>query len=228
MFWTEDDHPGEIRVPDDVADAVFAIECRQLPVDHAFELAAALRAAHPWIGEVPGLAVQPIHVAGSQNGWERPEHGTGSFLRPSRRTRLAIRADHAGVERLIDTLPGTRIALGGHALTLGEGRRRPLSKETCLHARYVVASPEQDEEAFLREAARALAGIGVRVRKALCGKTLALHTPDGPLVTRSLMLADLQVEESFIVQREGLGPQRLMGCGVFLPHKGIEAVKPQS
>ena len=228
MFWTEDQRPGEIRVPEDVADAVFAIECRQLPVDHAYALAAALSAAHPWIDEVPGLAVQPIHVAGSQNGWERPEHGTGSFLRPSRRTRLAIRAHQSGIERLLTTLPGTRIEIAGQPLTLGEGRSRPLSKETCLHARYVVASPDQDEEAFLRDSARALAEIGVRVRKALCGKTLDLHTPDGPLVTRSLMLADLQVEESFIVQRQGLGPRRLMGCGVFIPHKGIDAVKPQS
>jgi CRISPR/Cas system CSM-associated protein Csm4 (group 5 of RAMP superfamily) len=42
------------------------------------------------------------------------------------------------------------------------------------------------------------------------------------------MLADLKPEESLRLQQQGLGPHRLMGCGIFIPHKGIDAVhKPQ-
>jgi hypothetical protein len=63
------------------------------------------------------------------------------------------------------------------------------------------------------------------VRKALCGKTLALATPEGALAARSLMLADLSLEESVRLQQHGLGSHRAMGCGIFLPHKGIHAVK---
>jgi hypothetical protein len=63
------------------------------------------------------------------------------------------------------------------------------------------------------------------VRKALCGKATPLATPNGMVHTRSLMLADLSVEESVRLQQHGLGPHRELGCGIFIPHKGVDAVK---
>jgi hypothetical protein len=88
-----------------------------------------------------------------------------------------------------------------------------------------VAGPANvDEEGFLRWAADTLAARDIRIRKALCGKTTALATPDGPLDTRSLMLAGLKPDESLRLQQQGLGPHRAMGCGLFIPHKGIDAV----
>ena len=66
---------------------------------------------------------------------------------------------------------------------------------------------------------------GIPIKKALCGKETRLQTPDGPVHTRSLLLAELSPEHSLQLQRFGLGPHRLMGCGIFLPHKGIEPVK---
>ena len=38
------------------------------------------------------------------------------------------------------------------------------------------------------------------------------------------MIDGLSVEDSLRLQREGLGPGRMLGFGVFLPHKGIDAV----
>ncbi|NCA73146.1 MAG: type I-MYXAN CRISPR-associated protein Cas6/Cmx6, partial [Sphingobacteriia bacterium] len=37
--------------------------------------------------------------------------------------------------------------------------------------------------------------------------------------------AVLTREESIRLQREGLGPHRGLGCGLFIPHKGIDPVK---
>jgi hypothetical protein len=82
-----------------------------------------------------------------------------------------------------------------------------------------------DEHRFLQRVVDELRSRGIRVRKAMCGKTQSIDTPDGPIATRSLMLADLDPEESVQIQQEGLGPLRDKGCGIFLPHKGIEAVK---
>jgi CRISPR-associated protein Cas6 len=224
MYWTQDENPETLAVPDDVADLLFAIECRQLPVDHAYDLSEALSRALPWMAEEPLIAVQSIHVAGTQNGWERPVHGTDSILLPSRRTRLAIRAPRHRFDDLLGRLPGTRLDVAGYPLRVGEGKVKPLSRETTLFARYVVEGPDADEAAFLANAASALGELGIRVRKALCGKSTLLETPDGPIRTRSLLLAELGIEESFLLQRLGLGPNRLMGCGVFLPHKGVDAV----
>jgi len=38
------------------------------------------------------------------------------------------------------------------------------------------------------------------------------------------MLAELTPEESVDIQQSGLGPHRHLGCGLFLPMKGIQAL----
>lgn len=224
MFWNQEVDNETLVVPDDVADVVFAVECRQLPVDHAHALSEALTRVLPWMADEPLLAVHSIHVAGSQNGWERPAHGTENRLLLSRRTRLVIRAPQPRIEDLLTRLPGARIEVDGCPMAIREGKVKPLSRETTLFARYVVSLPGQDEESFLASAAHALGEMGLRVRKAVCGKSTLLNTPRGTVHTRSLLLADLSIEESFLLQRLGLGPSRLMGCGVFIPHKGVDAV----
>jgi len=224
MFWSQDESPESIPVPDDIVDVLFALECRKLPVDNAHALAEALSGAVPWLADCPGAAVLPLYVAGSQNGWERPTHGTDSHIQLSRRTKLSLRLPTDAANRLVHQLPGQRVEVGGCPLTVGAGRIRPLSRETTLFARYVAGAPGQEESHFLESAARALAEMGVRMRKALCGRFTPLAGPDGTIHTRSLLLADLSVEESFLLQRLGLGPNRIMGCGVFIPHKGVEAV----
>jgi CRISPR-associated protein Cas6 len=228
MFWQEDDFDKEFQVPDDVVDVLFAIDCKRLPVDHAHALSRALCDALPWLAEAPGAAVHTVHVAGSQNGWERPQHGTDNHLIVSRRTKLTIRVPKERVEPLIGGLRGCTLDVAGCPLTVGEGKARPLSKETTLFARYVVARPGDSEDDFLAWAAEELGRMGIRVRKALCGKSTPIAAPEGPLATRSLMLAGLSPEESVRLQQSGLGPHREMGCGIFIPHKGIEAVQKGS
>ena len=224
MYWNQEENPDTVVVPDDIVDVLFALDCRELPVDHAYALSDALCQSLPWMRDEPRIAVHAVHVAGSQNGWERPTHGTDSHLLLSRRTKLTIRVPKEHVESLLAALPGTRIEVDGCPLAVGAGKVKALSAETTLFARYVVGDPAQDEDSFLAAAARALAEMGVGMRKALCGRSTALATPQGELHTRSLMLADLTAEESFRLQRQGLGPHRLIGCGVFIPHKGIDAV----
>jgi CRISPR-associated protein Cas6 len=229
MFWKEDETLDDLQVPDDIVDVLFALDCKRIPVDHAHLLCSALQAALPWIVEEPGMALHTIHVAGSQNGWQRPAHGTDSELILSRRTKLTIRAPRTRVADILSQLPGSQLELGGYPLTVGAGKVKPLTKDATLFARYVVTGTgmeeDQDEQDFLLAVARALAGMGIQIRKALCGKTTALATPDGPLPTRSLMLADLTMNESIRLQQNGLGTHRLMGCGIFIPHKGIDSVK---
>ncbi len=228
MYWNEAERPNAVAIPDDIVDLLFALDCRQLPVDHAYSLAAALLRVCPWMADEPRLAIHSIHVAGSQNGWERPAHGTGNRLQVSRRTRLTLRAPQPRVADLLAALPGTLIQVGDCQLTLGAGKIRPLSKETTLFARHVVAAPGEtppgDEPAFLQASAATLAALGIRVRKALCGRTATLATPQGAILTRSLMLADLSTAESIRLQQHGLGTHGLLGCGIFIPHKGIDPV----
>jgi hypothetical protein len=42
------------------------------------------------------------------------------------------------------------------------------------------------------------------------------------VLTRSLMLADLDFEQSQLLQRRGIGPGRHHGFGLFVPHKAVK------
>ena len=235
MYWQEDNTEKSFEVPDDVVDVLFSVDCKRLPVDHAYALSAALRGTVPWIADPEsGVAVHSVHVAGSQNGWERPEHGTGQFLILSKRTKLTIRVPKERMGALMEDLSGKHLDVSDCRLTVGPGKMRALSKATTLFARYVVAPGKEaegpgtavaQEDEFLDWAVRTLRDQGIRVRKALCGKTIPLAVPAGLIHTRSLMLADLAREESVRLQQQGLGPHREMGCGIFIPHKGIDAVR---
>jgi CRISPR-associated protein Cas6 len=228
MYWQEDKIDQPYEVPDDILDVLFAIDCRRLPVDHAHALAAALHAVVPWLASEPHAAVHNIHVAGSQNGWERPAQGAGQDLIPSRRTKLIIRVPKARVADLESALRGVTLDLAGYGLTVGAAKTRGLAKDATLFARQVVSRPGDDEDAFLAWAVSELGAIDIVVRKAMCGKELVLETPDGPIRARSLMLGDLGPEESVRLQQLGLGPRRDLGCGIFIPHKGIDSVKKGS
>jgi CRISPR-associated protein Cas6 len=224
MFWQESDQDSRPQVPDDVVDLLFSLQCKSLPVDHAHALSQAVLALAPWLAEEPKAAVHTIHVAGSQNGWERPAHDGDQRLLPSRRTKLGIRTPSERVDDLKGALEGRTLIVADAEVKLGTGKVRTLSAETTLFARYIVAAADEDEDRFLSRIAAELAPRGIKVRKALCGKTQPLMTPEGPVLTRSLMLADLSLEEAFALQQYGIGSHQTMGCGVFLPHKGIEAV----
>ena len=102
-----------------------------------------------------------------------------------------------------------------------------LSTLPTQFARYVVV-PEgiehHDEETFMAYAAEQLRELDIKLRKLLCGRTHAIRQPDADLYTRSLMLADLEVEEAVTLQQQGIGRHKTIGCGLFIPHKGISAV----
>lgn len=229
MFWQEDKSSKEFQVPDDVVDLLFNIDCRELHVDHVHALSEALKQSLPWLAEDERVAVHALHVAGSQNGWERPDPELGQKLQLSRRTKMVIRVPKDRVEQIQSDLEGVTLDVAGCAMTVGKAKVRPLSSQGTIFARHVVLEEgeAEDEHRFLQRVAADLKSRGIRVRKALCGKTGHLDTPDGPIATRSLMLADLDPEESVQLQQEGLGPLRDKGCGIFLPHKGIDAVKKQ-
>jgi CRISPR-associated protein Cas6 len=225
MFWQEEDSEKAFQIPEDVVDVLFAIDCKRLPVDHAYALSRAIKETLPWMEEGGGVGIHAIHMAGSQNGWQRPEHGTDSHLILSRRTKLTIRVPKERAADLRRDLQGVTLDVAGCPLTVGEGRVRPLSSETTIFSRFVVAPSDFTEDDFLAATASDLQDMGIRVRKALCGKSTPLSTPAGTVHTRSLLLADLSPEESIRLQQRGLGAHREMGCGIFIPHKGVHSAK---
>ncbi|MGD2075661.1 MAG: type I-MYXAN CRISPR-associated protein Cas6/Cmx6 [Gammaproteobacteria bacterium] len=227
MYWEEEkDKATPYRVPDDVVDLVYRISCRALPLDHAYSFSRAVRDTLPWMDEEEQAGIHLIHGAESGNGWMRPEDGDNQLLHLSRRARMTLRVPRHRVGDARE-LSGETLDIDGHRLEVGESKVKLFSTLSTQYARYVVV-PEgvanEDEESFMGYVAGELSDLGMRVRKLLCGRTHALRHPEGDLYTRSVMLADLEADEAVTLQQQGIGCHKKLGCGLFIPHKGIKAV----
>jgi CRISPR-associated protein Cas6 len=224
MFWQEDDDNNDAeQLTEDVQDLLFSIECKTLPLDHGFVLSQQIQQHIPWIADEPLAAIHQIHVAESANGWMRPDDPDQDVLCVSRRTKMTIRlpkSRHEDVQHLI----GKTLDIQGHILKVGDFRTRKLSRLTTLFARYVDTDGTEDETIFLNNMAQKLREMGIQIKKMMSGRLLTHETPDGIVLTRKLMVSDLDVAQSLMLQEQGIGDKQLMGLGIFIPHKGIDAV----
>lgn len=226
MYWHDDDDRNHGPDLDEVVDLVFAIRCRGIPSDHALALSREVVARLPWLATGPHCAVQTVHGAPSGNGWYRPDvDDRDALIHLSRRARLWLRLPRGRVDDAL-ALEGATLDVDGHELVVGEASVRPLNPMATLFCRYVVAPEEvADEGAFLAWAAGQLRALGVPARKLMCGRESRVRSGEGDLAVRSLMVAELGAEASLRLQRQGIGSHQAMGCGVFIPHKGIAPVE---
>lgn len=219
MFWQEEIDEQQYVVPEDIVDLIFRIRCQSLPVDHAWALSEAIHQALPWFAEERQTGLHLIHGAESGNGWERPSDGEET-LYLSRRTPLILRLPKVYVDDAA-ALTGMTLDIAGNALQVGEAHTRYLSMATTLYSRHVVAGPDQSEDEFLQWAVESLNALDLRFKKVLCGKGTRFSTPEGPLMTRSLMVAGLSLDDAVTLQEHGIGPLRSRGFGLFVPHKTV-------
>jgi CRISPR-associated protein Cas6 len=222
MFWQEeDDTPIDATTAQQVDVAFEIVKGQTLPWDHAYWLSQAIQAHLPWFARTSGAALHLIRVT-EANGWQKPTANEGIFYL-SRRTRLMLRVptEHLAAAQ---TLTGQNIDIGGHCLRIGQGQVRPLKPFPVLIAHHVLAPATQSEPDFIAESVAHLRQLHIHCRKVLCGKQHQWQSPDHPLLTRSLMVADLNRDDSLRLQQHGLGIAQHLGFGVFVPHKDIQAV----
>jgi len=202
----------------DIVDAVFAIACRCLPVDHAYALQQAIEDALPWFAQEPRAGLHTVHGAASGSGWMRPE-GADALLQLSHRAKLALRLPARRAEEAAK-LVGRTLQVAGWPLRVEKMALRPLSRITTLFSRCVVLDA-LDEAAFVLVATAELGALGIKPASMVCGRVTPVATPERTYQARSLMLAGLTREQSPLLQQSGLGAGRKLGCGLFIPHKDI-------
>lgn len=217
-----------MRAADDsaVVDAAFAIECRSLPVDHAHALREAVEAVLPWFAAEPLAGLHSVHGAASGAGWQRPK-GEDALLQLSHRTRLVLRIPE---HRLQDAaaLTGRTLEVAGFPLRVGRLAPRQLARIASLFSRGVLFEGAADEAAFLDAAAAAMRALGVEASTVLCGRDTTLATPRRSYRARSLMVKVATPAQSLALQRHGLGEERKLGCGLFIPHKDVADLRGAS
>ncbi len=219
MYWQEEIDETVYVVPDDIMDLAYQIKCRALPVDHAWPLAAAIHQALPWFAEEPQAGLHLIYGADSGNGWERPRDAA-DILYLSRRTRLVLRLPK---HRLPDAeaLTGRTLDVADNLLEIGKGTPRLLGMTTTLYSRFVVDETDGDEDQFITAAVEGLHALNLHFKKVLSGRRFAFSTPEGEILTRSLMVAGLPLDDAVKLQENGLGPLRNRGFGLFVPQKSV-------
>ena len=224
MRWADASSPDVAAGDAGAVDVAFRLSGTWLPADHAGALRSAVVNVLPWLEDDPAAGIHSIHGAASGNGWERPGGEPGDMLMLSRRTRLVLRVP---IGRAGETaaLGGRRLDIGGCELATGARQMRALRPAGTVFARYVVDEEGADEERFVERVASELEGRSVTARKLLCGRSHRIESAGKAYLARSLLIADLRPEESLAVQCRGLGPGRLLGCGLFVPHKDIGPVR---
>jgi len=192
-------------------DLIFPINGRFLPRDHAQALKDALCHAWPWLEAEPLAGVQGIKLV----------PGLEAQAMLSGRAKLLLRLSRG---RATELLGGAAIDLevAGQALRLDVPHVRELVPHTTLYA-YHVAANDADEVGFMADVTQALSALGVGGER-VCGKRQHLTLASSRVTTFSLMLHGLAPEPSLHLQQRGIGPHRLLGCGIFIPHKSAAAV----
>ena len=226
-YWTESELEKAKPVKPVVVDVVFKIRGRQVAADHAFALSKALTNELPWLGTEREVSIHLIHGAQSANGWCKPDDS--GIIELSGRTRLIIRVPHTRLEDA-KALIGASLNLDEHKIEILDAKPRPLSTNSTIFSHHVRSQDDTNSEpAFLASAAQWLEDLAITPKKMLCGGMRHLKMSESVISTRSLLIAELNPTESIAVQTHGLGPDRLFGCGVFVPSKSISAVhQPES
>ncbi len=222
IYWQENITQDQKVDQKDVYDLSFKITCRELPADHAWDLSRALIEKLPWMKNEPQSAIQLIHISQSAHGWNRADTKDGK-MQLSKRCRFRMRVP---ANRLKDAekLTGKTVKITGQNLTFGKSKDYPLVGHNTLLSRYVIDENELDEESFIESTIAMLHERDIEIRKLLCGREHRFQTPDGSILTRSVLLADLEKNDSIMLQQKGFENDRLMGMGVFIPHKDIEEI----
>ncbi|BBB23817.1 CRISPR-associated protein Cas6 [Isorropodon fossajaponicum endosymbiont JTNG4] len=220
MFWQEDAKKEYFTLPETTQDAVFNIFVKILPIDHSFLLAQALLKHLPWLDKA-SAGIFNISVADG-NGWAQ-NHENG-FYYPSKRSKLIIRVPKDRLDETHQLLDKT-LDLGKYQIKIIKSLKpKLLSDMPVLFAKNVACNVAMSEENFLQVTFEQLKTLGISVKKMMAGLENNIKTDTRIIHTRSLMVADLKKDESVLLQEKGLGNYRLLGCGLFIPHKDITSI----
>jgi CRISPR-associated protein Cas6 len=197
----------------EMTDVVFALSGRTLPADHAYAVWRQIARLLPWLEAEPEAGILPLRA---------PERGDDLLL--SRRARLVLRVPGSRAQEALQ-LSGQVLEVDGHALTLGDGRERPLQPHPTLHAQLVVSGAPED--AFLQAMAGEMARAGIG-GKLICGRRHVLPGSGGKIAGYSLVVHELKPADALALQCCGLGGERHLGCGMFIPYKVIANLDGQA
>lgn len=213
-------------------DLSLAIRGTSIPLDYGYALFGAISRLVPQIHGDRRIGVHPIR------GLRRePRRLT---LVPQSRLRLRMPSEEISTYlALVGTgldLDGSRLMVGFPQVIRGpEGRGRAveavrvesLRPAVEVWSRLVTLGQIREPAAFEESLRRQLSGLGVAAEPSFLPSTdprgrggperRVLRIKGRKVVGFPIRVSGLTAEESLVVQTEGLGSRRRMGCGLFVP-----------
>lgn len=193
-----------------MVDVAFSLRGGTIPADHGWHLFRLLAERLDWLADEPDAGVHPI----------RGSRAVAGEIYLGARARLMLRLPQKRVEPSF-ALSGARFDLGNE-VQVGSAHLRPLFAHGTLYSQFVTTGTP-DEARFQRDVSAELEGAGIGC-KIICGRMRRAQTQGAEIVGFSLMLHELSPEHSLSMQASGLGAERKLGCGIFVPHKSAAAV----
>jgi len=195
-----------------MVDLVFGVRGSRIPSDYRFALWSALRRALPWVDQESAAGIVGIRL--TQTG--------GPIALLARRAKLTLRLPSSRVDAA-QQLEGSRVDFGPEAIEIAAAYPRPLAPASTIYAQLVVLGPG-DESMFGQLLAEELAARGFGCRFIL-GRRKSIRAGDRELIGYPVALHDCSAEHSMRLQQTGLGDERGLGCGIFVPHKKIGGIE---
>lgn len=216
-------------------DLLFPLVGGDVPLDHGYALYGAVSRLVPWAhgeqAKQSNLGIFPIRGTSAGRGTLR--------LHDRSALRIRLPADH--LPKFLP-LAGKPLHLDAHTLRVGVPTVQALDPAPTLASPLILIkladAGHKDiggivpPETFLEAARRKLAEMNIQAHPALpLNKTgphanqprrRVIRVKNQTHVGYAVLVEGLTAEESILLQQQGLGGRRTMGCGLFLPVMGGE------
>ena len=189
---------------------VFDLESATLPSAYPFALWKALLRHSPQLATEKSVGILPLRATVNKEG---------VFL--TKRTKLVLRLPITVAELTAASLSGSTLQLDSNLLSIGKYKSRAILPFPTLHGQLVMG--DRDEVLFIEDIKKQLSEMGITANL-ICGKRHSINNEQQSIQGYSLVIHDLKPDASLQLQYAGLGGNRQLGCGIFIPYKVISGL----
>lgn len=186
-----------------IVDLHFLVTGQTLPVDHGFSLFGAVSRHLPEFHEDAAVGMRLI----------RGRYLGGGLLGIFPRAELVFRMPVSRIPVYL-RIAGKDLDVSGHKIRVGVPQTRVLVSATALYAHIVTTKNGHDQDRFRDEVTRQLTELNIK-GKVTIGRRRTFEVHGKQVVGYSMLVSELTAMESIVLQEEGLGGRRKMGCGFF-------------
>lgn len=194
--------------PDPKVDLCFQILGKTIPVDHGFALHGAVSDVLPYFHEDQAVGLKLI----------RGRYIGDGVLDISPHSKLVLRLAVARIPQYIQ-LAGKQLQVHGHNLSVGVPKTMAIVPAVALYSHLVTTRNGDSQERFEKEIAKQMGNLNIQGNFSV-GERKTFRVHGKQVVGYTLLVSELNAEESINLQENGLGGRRKMGCGFFEPYEG--------